>query len=113
MNIDSKEINKRYDEIKTNNLIDTEAYKKVIDKNEEDILIINNELENCINEIQKKLLKEQRDILSELNTRLYSNLELNIGCGVPEYDFNVDNKKINDLTAQLTEIQQLRGDDIN
>lgn len=103
MNIDSNEINKRFDELKTNNLIDSEVCKSVIDKNEEDIQLVNYQLENCIDEIQINLLKEQRDILCELNTRLYSILELNISCGVPEDDFNSDNKKINDLIVKLNE----------
>jgi len=103
MNIDSKEIDKRYGELKTNNLIDGEVCKSVIDKNEEDILSVNKELENCIDETQINLLKEQRDILCELNSRLYSILELNISCGIPQYDFNVDNKKINNLITQLNE----------
>lgn len=106
MTINSEDVEKIYSELESNSSIDTEMYKSVIAKNNEKILNINNEIKNSIDESQLSLLKEQKDILCELNTRLYSVLELNIDCGITKYDFSADNKKMDELITGLKNISQ-------
>lgn len=106
MSLNLDEINKSFEAFEKNVLTSEEAIGNVISKNDKAILLINDELGSCNDETQASFLKNQKNILYELNTILYSIKELNIGSGVPKYDFNVENQKISDLLSKLNESSQ-------